>query len=136
MIREIKAKTKYYYTISEVCKITGLKSHVLRFWEKKFPQLHPKRKKRGNRYFTTEDIEIIKKIKYLLYDKKFTIDGAKKRLKKGSDFSEMTSSKILYLSDAQSNFLKKIKNELNQHRGALLLQHLGLARWSESQDLN
>ena len=98
----------------EVCKITGLKSHVLRFWEKQFSQLHPKRKKRGNRRFTSKDIETIKKIKYLLYEKKFTIEGAKKKLKKGSDISEGKNNKILYLSDAQTNFLKDIKNKLRE----------------------
>lgn len=76
-----KNKTKYYYSIREVCNITHLKSHVLRYWETEFSQLRPKRQKNSNRRYTPKDIKIIKKIKYLLYTKKYTIKGARKRLR-------------------------------------------------------
>lgn len=74
-------KNKYYYTIGETSKITGLKPHVLRYWETEFSQLNPIRRKGSNRKYTQKDIKLIKKIKYLLYEKKYTIEGAQKRLK-------------------------------------------------------
>jgi DNA-binding transcriptional MerR regulator len=71
---------KMYYSISEVCGHTGLEPHVLRYWESEFPQLRPKKNRAGNRAYRTKDIEIIEFIKHLLYEDKFTIPGAKKKL--------------------------------------------------------
>jgi DNA-binding transcriptional MerR regulator len=71
---------KMYYSISEVCKMIGLEPHVLRYWESEFPQLHPKKNRAGNRAYRDKDIRIIKYIKYLLYDEKFTIPGARQKI--------------------------------------------------------
>ena len=71
---------KTYYSISEVCTLTELEPHVLRYWESEFPQLRPKKNRAGNRAYREKDIEIIKYIKHLLYEEKFTIPGAKKRM--------------------------------------------------------
>ena len=71
---------KLYYSISEVCALTELEQHVLRYWESEFPQLKPKKNRAGNRAYRDKDIEIIKYIKHLLYEEKFTIPGAKKKL--------------------------------------------------------
>ena len=71
---------KMYYSISEVCGETGLEQHVLRYWETEFPNLKPKKNRAGNRAYRRKDIELIKRIKYLLYEKQFTIQGAKKVL--------------------------------------------------------
>jgi DNA-binding transcriptional MerR regulator len=70
---------KSYYSISEVCAKTGLESHVLRYWETEFPQLRPKKNRAGNRAYRDKDIDIIRCIKYLLYEEQFTILGAKKK---------------------------------------------------------
>lgn len=71
---------KAYYSISEVCRFTSLEPHVLRYWESEFPQLRPKKNRAGNRAYREKDIEVIKNIKHLLYDEKFTISGARKKL--------------------------------------------------------
>ncbi len=71
---------KTYYSISEVCGFTSLEPHVLRYWESEFPQLRPKKNRAGNRAYREKDIELIKNIKHLLYDEKFTISGARKKL--------------------------------------------------------
>jgi DNA-binding transcriptional MerR regulator len=71
---------KAYYSIREVCAQTGLEPHVLRYWENEFPQLKPKKNRAGNRAYRDKDIETVKLIKQLLYEEKFTISGAKKRL--------------------------------------------------------
>ncbi len=72
---------KLYYSIGEVSEITGLKQYVLRYWESEFPSLSPSKNRAGNRVYKQRDIQYIKLIKYLLYEKKFTIEGAKQKLK-------------------------------------------------------
>tara|TARA_B100000315_G_C14383890_1_gene498770 strand:+ start:401 stop:769 length:369 start_codon:yes stop_codon:yes gene_type:complete len=71
---------KLYYSISEVSKITGLKQYVLRYWETEFSQLKPPKNRAGNRTYRKKDIDIVHKIKDLLYKKKFTIEGARKQM--------------------------------------------------------
>lgn len=78
---------KIYYSISEVCKIVGLEPHVLRYWESEFNQLRPKKNRAGNRAYKEKDIEIVKYIKYLLYEEKFTIPGAKRKLLETANYS-------------------------------------------------
>ena len=69
-----------YYSIGEVCDLTDLKAHVLRYWETQFELLRPTKNRAGNRVFRPKEIELILLMKHLLYDKKFTIDGARQRL--------------------------------------------------------
>ena len=73
------ATHKTYYSISEVCSMTGLEPHVLRYWESEFPQLRPKKNRAGNRAYRDRDIELIEYIKRLLYDEQYTIPGARKK---------------------------------------------------------
>lgn len=74
---------KIYYSIREVSELTGVEAHVLRFWEKEFPMLRPRRGRSGNRTYKERDIEIVKEIRHLVWDQKFTIQGACEQLKKG-----------------------------------------------------
>ncbi len=78
MGRSIK---KLYYSIGEVSEKTDLKQYVLRYWESEFPSLAPSKNRAGNRVYREKDITLIQYIKHLLYDKKFTIEGAKQKLK-------------------------------------------------------
>ncbi|MHB1687533.1 MAG: MerR family transcriptional regulator [Ignavibacteriaceae bacterium] len=71
---------KLYYSISEVSKITEVEQYVLRYWETEFEELSPQKNRAGNRIYTNKDIQLILKIKTLLRDKKYTIEGAKKIL--------------------------------------------------------
>ena len=71
---------KEYYSIGEVCELTGLKPHVLRYWETQFELLHPTKNRAGNRVFRPKEIELVLLVKHLLYEKKFTIDGARQKL--------------------------------------------------------
>lgn len=68
---------KLYYSISEVSGITGIKQYVLRFWEKEFSDLKPKKNRAGNRTYQLKDIELVNRIKNLLYEEGFTIEGAR-----------------------------------------------------------
>lgn len=71
---------KMYYSISEVCAMTGIGQHVLRYWEKEFALLHPKKNSGGKRAYKEKDIEAIVKIKRMLEDEKYTLQGAKEKL--------------------------------------------------------
>jgi len=77
---------KIYFSISEVCKKTGLEPHVLRYWETEFPQLNPKKNRAGNRVYRKKEIKNIEQIKFLLYTEHFTIQGAKKKMALSKDF--------------------------------------------------
>lgn len=82
---------KLYFKIGEVCEITGVQPHVLRYWETEFPQLAPEKNRAGQRVYKRRDIELILKIKKLLYEDKFTIAGARKRLAAESRFRLLSS---------------------------------------------
>ncbi len=71
---------KLYYSIREVSDATGLKPHVLRYWETEFDALRPKKNRAGNRTYTTRDIEIVERIQRLLREQKYTIEGARTAL--------------------------------------------------------
>ena len=71
---------KEYYSIGEVCQITGLKPHVLRYWETQFKGLVPVKNRAGNRAYRSREIEMVQLVKELLYEKKYTIEGARQRL--------------------------------------------------------
>lgn len=72
---------KLYYSISEVASMTNLEAYVLRFWEKEFPTLRPKKNRGGNRAYQKKDIEMVNRIKTLLYVENYTIEGARARLR-------------------------------------------------------
>jgi DNA-binding transcriptional MerR regulator len=71
---------RVFYRIREVCNLTGLKPHILRYWEQEFKDIRPTKSSRGQRLYRKKDVEAIVTIRKLLYEKKFTIDGAKKYL--------------------------------------------------------
>lgn len=70
-----------YYKIGEVSRIAGLPSHVIRFWENEFSKIRPQRTPSGQRLYTQRNIEIILEIKNLLYNQKYTIEGARQFMK-------------------------------------------------------
>lgn len=99
--------TKLYFSISEVSKITSLKQYVLRYWETEFPNLKPKKNSAGNRSYRQSDIDLIKKIKFLLYEKKYTINGAREKLNNNQELSTIQTYNKEY-----RDLLKKIVFEL------------------------
>ena len=69
-----------FYSIGEVCALTDLKPHVLRYWESQFKLLNPAKNRSGNRVYSRREVELILLVKHLLYAEKFTIDGARQKL--------------------------------------------------------
>ena len=80
MGNEPRLGSKVFYKIGEVSQIAKLPAYVLRFWESEFPNLAPQKSKTGHRVYRKADVEMVLKIKTLLYDRGFTIAGARKQL--------------------------------------------------------
>jgi DNA-binding transcriptional MerR regulator len=77
---EPEIPNKLYFRIGEVAKLAGIKPYVLRFWESEFAGLGPKKSGTGHRLYRRKDVELVLEIKRLLYEKRFTIEGARKVL--------------------------------------------------------
>lgn len=76
---EVRA-TQEFFSIGDVCTLTGLKPHVLRYWESQFRALNPAKNRSGNRVYKAREVELILLVKHLLYTEKYTIDGARQKL--------------------------------------------------------
>ncbi len=76
----ISIPEKLFFKIGEVCELTGVQAHVLRYWESEFPMLAPQKNRAGQRTYRKRDVEMALRIKELLYEDQFTIAGAKKKL--------------------------------------------------------
>ncbi len=77
---ETELDTRLYRSISEVSELVGVKPHVLRYWETQFSMLRPKKNRAGNRMYRPDEIKLLLHIKELLYSRRFTIAGAKRKL--------------------------------------------------------
>lgn len=97
--------SKIYYSMAEVREITGLSSSNLRYWEAQFKQLKPRKDGHGNRYYTLQDIELIKQIKYIRDDLKITrIEAIKAELNSGNKKAD--------IRQRATDILERVKNEL------------------------
>jgi DNA-binding transcriptional MerR regulator len=95
---------KLFYSISEVAEMFNVNQSNLRFWEKEFKELKPRRNEKGTRFYTPEDILIIKQIIYLINEQKLTLPGAKRRL--GQKKDQIAKQQEIV------ERLKKVKTEL------------------------
>ncbi len=77
---EDRIARKEYYSIGEVCELTGLKPHVLRYWETQFAALKPGKNRAGNRVYRRKEIKLVHLLRHLLYTEKYTIEGARHKL--------------------------------------------------------
>ena len=115
---------KLYYSIGEVADLTALKPYVLRYWETEFSALKPTKNRAGNRIYKDKDIKIIFHIKYLLYDQKYTIEGARNQLKalNFADMGEIGSPNLKLSKSAPENENKEdtLVNTLSTIRKSLL----------------
>jgi len=107
----IKIPDKLYFKIGEVSRISGLPGHVLRFWEGEFKKINPRRTASGQRSYTRKDIETILEIKHLLYDKKFTIEGARKYLGTRAGAEPVASKNLLEELKAELKSIRELLND-------------------------
>ena len=105
---------KLYYSIGEVSEITGLKPYVLRYWESEFSNLAPSKNPAGNRAYTQKDINIILDIKRLLYQERFTIEGARNFFKgqRSSDGQPLSGAGAIRARDEARQVLEEIQSSL------------------------
>jgi DNA-binding transcriptional MerR regulator len=96
---------KLYYSISEVSRLTGLEQYILRYWETEFEELRPSKNRAGNRIYTNRDIQTILKIKKLLREQKYTIEGARKIL--SEKIAEETEEPQLFSDSSYAEKAKK-----------------------------
>jgi len=106
------ARKKRYYSISEVADMLEVKQHILRYWESEFSQLRPRKNRAGNRAYTEKDIATALHIKQLLYEQRFTIDGARQRLRTGEDVVDDGQLEIPFERLRIKNELKEIRQEI------------------------
>lgn len=98
---------KLYYSISEVADSLGVNESLIRFWEKSFPTLQPKKSRKGNRLFTTKDIEALKLIHHYVKERGYTLDGARKKIQEDKRLNEVDNTAIV-------SSLKKLRDFLNE----------------------
>ena len=111
MNEEISQKNKIFYSIGETAKMFNVTVSLIRFWEKEFSVLKPKKNKKGNRLFTKKDIENLKIIYHLVKERRFTLNGAKKKLKENKK-DTIDNIKIVNKLKDIKHFLIKLKEEL------------------------
>jgi DNA-binding transcriptional MerR regulator len=102
---------KLYFKIGEVSDLLGVEPYVLRYWESEFPVLSPKKSGTGHRLYRRKDVELLLRIKYLLYEKKFTIEGARQTLQAESRAGKLKTAKRIQ-QDLFEDPLTEVRREL------------------------
>lgn len=102
-------RRRAFYSIGEVCEMLDLKSHVLRYWETQFPELSPTKNRAGNRVYQARELEMIALIRRLVYEERYTIEGARRRVgeMKAEGCAAEQSSRAL-----ERTFLRTLKQEM------------------------
>jgi len=96
---------KRYFTIGEVSDLCAIKPHVLRYWEQEFPQLKPLKRRGNRRYYQRHDVILIRQIRSLLYEQRFTIGGARQRLSDSETKDDSNQSRQI---------IKQLRTELEE----------------------
>lgn len=98
---------KRYFTIGEVSELCDVKPHVLRYWEQEFPQLAPVKRRGNRRYYQRQDVIMIRQIRTLLYEKGYTIGGARQQLSSND-------------GDVENDVIRQLINELEAVKALLV----------------
>jgi len=108
-----------FFSIGEVCELTDLKPHVLRYWESQFKFLNPAKNRSGNRVYQRREVELIQLVKHLLYTEKYTIEGARQKVdeqRKGGELrSAARSALTLQTLEALEADLTELLRTLTAH---------------------
>ena len=107
------AQEKLYYSIREVADMFDINQSNLRFWEKEFKQLKPKRNDKGTRFYTKKDIQVVKQILFLINNQKLTLEGVKMRLNDKKDVVEKQQE----LAERLTNIRNELKGLIKQLGG-------------------
>lgn len=118
-IPEPSIPNKLYFKIGEVSTITGVEPYVLRYWESEFKTIKPSRTQSKQRIYRRKDVELILEIKKMLYEQKFTIAGARKRLQEQKSTDKQQLQFDFQPTEDHQKALKEIKEELKALRKLL-----------------
>ncbi|MFP4469606.1 MAG: MerR family transcriptional regulator [Bacteroidales bacterium] len=102
---------KLYYTIGEVAKMFGVNTSLIRFWEKEFDIIQPKKNKKGNRLFTPRDVENFHTIYHLVKERGFTLQGAKEKMQQNPD-DTIDKAEVVRSLKKMKKFLEDLKESL------------------------
>ena len=108
--------SKLYYSIGEVAEMFDVNTSLIRFWEKEFKVIKPKKNKKGNRLFTPKDIDNLKRIYQLVKEEGYTLEGAKQRLRNKEEVVVEESAVVITDHSEVIAKLEKIKSALNELR--------------------
>jgi DNA-binding transcriptional MerR regulator len=123
IVNSVELPDKLYFKIGEVARIAGVKQHVLRYWESEFSTIKPQKSKSNQRLYRRRDVEAVLAIKHLLYDRKFTIEGAKRHLKaEGVDAALPKPEPEEVEARVRQEFLKELEQKEQQTRARMLQQ--------------
>jgi DNA-binding transcriptional MerR regulator len=104
-----KEPVQEFFSIGDVCTLTDLKPHVLRYWESQFKFLHPAKNRSGNRVYQRREIELVMLVKQLLYSEKYTIDGARQKI---DDYRKSGELKAVARAARDSQAVESMETEL------------------------
>jgi DNA-binding transcriptional MerR regulator len=116
---DAESRSKLYRPISEVAEVVGVKPHVLRYWETQFSMLRPKKNRAGNRMYRPDEVKLLFRIKELLYERRFTIAGAKRHLLDQRRESAPEPMEPVVGETERKLVLHEVKAELRQLLGRL-----------------
>jgi DNA-binding transcriptional MerR regulator len=107
---------KLFYKIGEISRIAGVEPYVLRYWESEFSFLKPRKSKSGQRIYIKKDLELILRIKEMLYQERYTIEGVRKRFVESGSLNKppVHKSKVLSSSDAIEHVKSRLREILNK----------------------
>lgn len=130
-----ETRPRLYYSIREVSEMLDVKAHVLRYWESQFPTLRPKKSRGGARMYRDSDLDTLRSIRELLYDRRYTIAGARRRLSAPADAAalpiddevepteeaanEPATGELEFLHPSHRRALREIRRELHSLRAWL-----------------
>lgn len=121
MANRLQLPDKLFFKIGEVAKLTDVKQHVLRYWESEFSSIRPQKSKTNQRLYRRKDVEAILAIKHLLYDRKFTIEGARRHLKEeGVESSLPAPDPESVANAAREEVLEKMGEEVGRARATAI----------------
>lgn len=110
----VEEEGKMYRSISEVSDLVGVKPHVLRYWETQFSMLRPKKNRAGNRMYRPEELKVVMRIKELLYERRFTIAGARRTLLAERRESAPEQVELGFADADRKLLLSEVKEELKR----------------------
>ncbi len=113
-IKSGKVPEKYFYTIGDVSDLTGVKQHILRYWESQLSALRPARRYSGHRKYTIKEVDLINKVRYLIVDRKYTLAGASKEINRQMNRSATAEQPLHQQGPDYRKALLDLKKEIDE----------------------